>query len=161
MVLDPIPQSLPVHFFGSRPQPPTSLLPSISQTVSSCKRFIHLSFFLVYKNTWTPILPYIYYNHRALAKGMCTYVFFWENTLEKTLPRLLISASRCKIYIHLHIYVHVYMYIHIYVHISCYIYGGKYMDIWRYNHGFTYVYVHIYICICTYIHMYIHIHIHM
>ena len=25
MVLDPIPQSLPVHFFGSRPQPPTSL----------------------------------------------------------------------------------------------------------------------------------------
>ena len=26
MVLDPISQSLPVHFFGSRPQPPTSLL---------------------------------------------------------------------------------------------------------------------------------------
>ena len=25
MVLDPIPPSLPVHFFGSRPQPPTSL----------------------------------------------------------------------------------------------------------------------------------------
>ena len=25
MVLEPIPQSLPVHFFGSRPQPPTSL----------------------------------------------------------------------------------------------------------------------------------------
>ena len=24
MVLDPIPQTLPVHFFGSRPQPPTS-----------------------------------------------------------------------------------------------------------------------------------------
>jgi len=26
MVLDPIPQPLPVHFFGSRPQPPTSPL---------------------------------------------------------------------------------------------------------------------------------------
>ena len=26
MVLDPIPQPLPVHFFGSRPQPPTSHL---------------------------------------------------------------------------------------------------------------------------------------
>ena len=24
MVLDPLPQTLPVHFFGSRPQPPTS-----------------------------------------------------------------------------------------------------------------------------------------
>jgi len=31
MVLDPIPQSLPVHFFGSRPQPPTATGgPSIS-----------------------------------------------------------------------------------------------------------------------------------
>jgi len=29
MVLDPIPQSLPVHFFGSRPQPPTSRLPTM------------------------------------------------------------------------------------------------------------------------------------
>jgi len=32
MVLDPIPQSLPVHFFGSRPQPPTSLSRSLSHT---------------------------------------------------------------------------------------------------------------------------------
>ena len=31
MVLDPIPQSLPVHFFGSRPQPPTS----------PCNEFVH------------------------------------------------------------------------------------------------------------------------
>jgi len=30
MVLDPIPQSLPLHFFGSRPQPPTSPLSSTS-----------------------------------------------------------------------------------------------------------------------------------
>ena len=29
MVLDPIPQSLPVHFFGSRPQPPTSRPPCV------------------------------------------------------------------------------------------------------------------------------------
>jgi len=29
MVLDPIPQSLPVHFFGSRPQLPTSPLRAI------------------------------------------------------------------------------------------------------------------------------------
>ena len=33
MVLDPIPQSLPVHFFGSRPQPPTS--PRLLRIVSS------------------------------------------------------------------------------------------------------------------------------
>ena len=33
MVLDPIPQSLPVHFFGSRPQPPTSH-PKYEQIIS-------------------------------------------------------------------------------------------------------------------------------
>ena len=32
MALDPIPQSLPVHFFGSRPQPPTS--PIVYECVS-------------------------------------------------------------------------------------------------------------------------------
>jgi len=36
MVLDPIPQSLPVHFFGSRPQPPTS--PSNEQYILSYLR---------------------------------------------------------------------------------------------------------------------------
>ena len=36
MVLDPIPQSLPVHFFGSRPQPPTSL----ESCLCSCLCFI-------------------------------------------------------------------------------------------------------------------------
>ena len=30
MVLDPIPQPLPVHFFGSRPQPPTSPRQSVN-----------------------------------------------------------------------------------------------------------------------------------
>jgi len=33
MVLDPIPQSLPVHFVGSRPQPPTSPTRPQSQTM--------------------------------------------------------------------------------------------------------------------------------
>ena len=47
MVLDPIPQSLPVHFCGSRPQPPTSrselmfkhivcLMPSVGYTATHC-----------------------------------------------------------------------------------------------------------------------------
>jgi len=36
MVLDPIPQSLPVHFFGSRPQPPTS--PDTSRNVCTFER---------------------------------------------------------------------------------------------------------------------------
>jgi len=35
MALDPIPQSLPVHFFGSRPQPPTSPYPLSTKTSHS------------------------------------------------------------------------------------------------------------------------------
>jgi len=35
MVLDPSPQSLPVHFFGSRPQPPTSPQVMMSHVMSA------------------------------------------------------------------------------------------------------------------------------
>jgi len=51
MVLDPIPQSLPVHFFGSRPQPPTSpckgtrLIYSLSLSLF-LSLWLFLSFFL-------------------------------------------------------------------------------------------------------------------
>jgi len=37
MVLDPTPQSLPVHFFGSRPQPPTSPRQQAAQSEADCK----------------------------------------------------------------------------------------------------------------------------
>ena len=50
MVLEPIPQSLPVHFFGSRPQPPTSpeftraLLQKRPTDTSLCRRpYVHIS----------------------------------------------------------------------------------------------------------------------
>jgi len=36
MVLDPIPQPLPVHFFGSRPQPPTSHRTWSKPRISMC-----------------------------------------------------------------------------------------------------------------------------
>ena len=44
MVLDPIPQSLPVHFFGSRPQPPTShvvLDRASTNNTSTIGEFVH------------------------------------------------------------------------------------------------------------------------
>ena len=40
MVLDPIPQSLPVHFFGSRPQPPTSPPESSICVINECYTFV-------------------------------------------------------------------------------------------------------------------------
>jgi len=41
MVLDPIPQSLPVHFFGSRPQLPTSLA-TCNKLLSKIYRYVHI-----------------------------------------------------------------------------------------------------------------------
>ena len=38
MVLDPIPQTLPVHFFGSRPQPPTSRRLRIKMTIEKSEK---------------------------------------------------------------------------------------------------------------------------
>ena len=46
MVLDPIPLPLPVHFFGSRPQPPTSPMERLSSSLS-------LSIFSFLHNTWS------------------------------------------------------------------------------------------------------------
>jgi len=40
MVLDPIPQSLPVHFLGSRPQPPTSRRMCVAHVCDSCVWFM-------------------------------------------------------------------------------------------------------------------------
>ena len=41
MVLDPIPQSLPVHFFGSRPQPPTS--PHVTRMNKSSQKNVFMN----------------------------------------------------------------------------------------------------------------------
>ena len=55
MVLDPIPQSLPVHFFGSRPQPPTSRTSSCVAMPS--KLSLNRSVSLEHKG---PIFPYFW-----------------------------------------------------------------------------------------------------
>ena len=67
MVLDPIPQSLPVHFFGSRPQPPTS-------------RDMHTYFILIC------VLVYIYIYIYTLnicgielvSSTLCIYMWHWD-----------------------------------------------------------------------------------
>ena len=58
MVLDPIPQPLPVHFFGSRPQPPTSQVDTqrrnfLPRHLATKQPFLHIS-----HNHFTIILAY-------------------------------------------------------------------------------------------------------
>ena len=62
MVLDPIPQPLPVHFFGSRPQPPTSLrwrnLAPVGEKNKN-ESEVEKRFFLCALSHFAPILPHL------------------------------------------------------------------------------------------------------
>jgi len=79
MVLDPIPQSLPVHFFVSRPQPPTSRNALVSHNsapscmLSKLKSVFCIGALYTFVGTFCEYTKYI---------GLfCTYVeLFWRCT---------------------------------------------------------------------------------
>ena len=99
MVLDPIPQPLPVHFFGSRPQPPTSpqeldirvgghiSSPRLSRCTSyTCMIYtgLFLQTYLSFAGLVTELFMYIYTH---------TYVYTYtyqelHNRLHRTIRRL-------------------------------------------------------------------------
>jgi len=62
MVPDPIPQSLPVHFFGSRPQPPTSRLGRM------CCRLL--------QHTWSGLMRLLWYSLTDIDR--LTDIRFWR-----------------------------------------------------------------------------------
>ena len=125
MVLDPIPQSLPVQFFGSRPQPPTSPLRSdvdlctciykqdaIYDAISSGSwllRNFHQSILcaipalnLIYVHVYTYMMPY-----------MTRYVFVqdfdtFSPVNSSSTPRCDVDICTC-IYVHDAIYDAIYM----------------------------------------------------
>ena len=77
MVLDPIPQSLPVPFFGSRPQPPTSHAKPSNLKERHTRIFLSvcLSFFLsfyVYIHASTSV--YHCHTISMLSPILCLYV---------------------------------------------------------------------------------------
>jgi len=88
MVHDPIPQSLPVHFLGSRPQAPTSWQEATARATQRGRR--HLIFVQIYM--WN--VYYIY----TLYKYIYTYIYIY-------------------IYIYTYVYVHVYIYMYTEWHI--------------------------------------------
>jgi len=64
MVLDPIPQSLPVHFFGSRPQPPTSrcMHGSPSYDIDFCCMAVMIMISTIVACQWLLWYPLFLYN---------------------------------------------------------------------------------------------------
>jgi len=86
MVLDPIPQCLPVQIFGSRPQPPTSHYVHICDYVCICE--------YVYTYDYVCICIFI-----ICAAGMVSHLCYWH-------------ASRY-LCVHKYSYVSIYLYVYI------------------------------------------------
>jgi len=68
MLLDPIPQSLPVHFFGSRPQPPTSRTNTWAVACEYCRYWIWIRQLL---GVYITAIP------RDISAIECEYVSYW------------------------------------------------------------------------------------
>ena len=95
MVLDPIPQSLPVHFFGSRPQPPTSRLGWYCLLMCSLKKWLdNIELYIyMYRDIYEYIHIHIY-----------IHIYIYTN-----------------MYIYVYMYEYIYMYMHIYVYVNTYL----------------------------------------
>ena len=147
MELDPIPQSLPVHFFGSRPQPPTSPSPfplclqTREETIHRC----FLSFCKQEKEKSIALFPLL---HKCVARFSLlrpreetidrTFLTFCKREkghfialLHKCIARfsLLRTVPLCwqtrekprddcsSLYIHVCIYTYIYIYVYMYIYI--------------------------------------------
>ena len=92
MVLDPIPQSLPVHFFGSRPKPPTSRLTFEPFFCFAFDVWAIVLFFYVNSS-----LPHDTYKHLHNAHTSIQRTHFYRSF------RLVYDVQTCK---HTHTYTH-------------------------------------------------------
>ena len=126
MVLDPIPQSLPVHFSGSRPQPPTSR--TECQRCSGCLKS-HVIFRKRATNYRTLLRKMTYKDKASYDSTLhCTYVlnsFVYLSTqttcaarIRKYIPYTYNKNMYIYLCMHAYTYVHIYLvyrYIHIYI----------------------------------------------
>ena len=120
MVLDPIPQSLPVHFFGSRPQPPTSLYICLEGSPSAGRHWLS-RVMCVYMYTYIYIHMYTHiYIHPCILIYTHTYIL---SCLEGS-PQVQadLHESHVYIYIYIQVYKHIYTYKYIYIYMYIYVY---------------------------------------
>ena len=100
MVLDPIPQSLPVHFYGSRPQPPTShtktraLQPYIHARMANS--FAHTQFIL------SGVFHFLFIVRQLISTYSLAHTQFLRSGLNSLASRL----SRRSTHTHTHTHGH-------------------------------------------------------
>jgi len=156
MVLDPIPQSLPLHFFGSRPQPPTSPCNTPVfmhaymyeyHTQHACIHHAHMhvwigEFHVIHLLLILGAAPHC--NTHMYTSGtkkksilrlhcICLYMYMWLNTC-------LFTCRLNMYYIHIMYIYSVHSHIHLY-----YIHVGRiYTHIHIFILHIRYIYTHIY-----------------
>ena len=148
MVLDPIPQSLPVHFCGSRPQPPTSLC-VWWLGVSKSDLWNSLNFEFLFKGAL--------FIHDSGALCACIYIHTWTYFViflqgalflhDRGNLRVPTCVLHLYVYVYIHVYIHIYMYIHTHMYTYIYMYLNIYKRVW-------YIYTYIYTCIYIYLNIY-------
>ena len=92
MVLDPIPQSLPVHFFGSRPQPPTSRLILVCDMTHSCE--------ITYSYLWHDLFMCVRWLFNTAEDELCDMIhsYMWRG-LFKFVTRLICIRDTADLYV--------------------------------------------------------------
>jgi len=139
MVLDPIPQSLPVHFFGSRPQPPTSRFKGLFGVVEGHTCFAYVCMHI----------------HICECVFHTLYVCICLPHLRHSVSRVFVASLR---FTHVSIYVYIYLYIYfvicVYTSFELTAFGFKglcgIVEIYTCIHICVYIFVCIfcYVCIC-------------
>jgi len=169
MVLDPIPQSLPVHIFGSRPQPPTSLElfrrnKLFGETKELCDGTSQLDLFRRNKSMFRQ-------TSRVVSSKQVELWWFRRNTFRDTSLNLwrnkfrvetsfVTLVSTCdetsfvtlvSLVFDIYVYIYMYIYIYIYMRYLCHHNSKRLYDetslisVWY---------------ICIYIYVYIHTYMH-
>ena len=152
MVLDPIPQSLPVHFFGSRPQPPTSL---------SLTEKTHV---LCRKDSCT-LQNRLMYSADTLASGHRSQTNIFDSCILQIPTHTLYSHKYIYIYIHVRKKLQMLIQIYICIH-GIHVYLDLYKSsplLWHRSQveGLAHVfcrYLHIH---CIHTHMYIYMYMYV
>ena len=157
MVLDPVPQPLPVHFFGSRPQPPTSQsgnqVVNINYTLGRTARPVSINRKYV-ENTHTYVYIYIHvYIHNIYRiythPHMC--IVHLEGVWRDGEVVKLVWIRREAVVDFFYLYVHT----HAHMHICMYTHTQKYTDIYIHIYVYihTYMYIYTYTSICVYVYV--------
>ena len=178
MVLDPIPQPLPVHFFGSRPQPPTSRWKN--RWKKRCHpRPVNL-FDTIWQSTSPRMVPIRWpqqqIHNTSSCFAICVVLMVLCSNRAPQPAMMTIKMNECRLFtcaraagvgeplegardtasgdnFENEFGIEAYIYVYVYMYINIQIYACMYIYVYIYISMHIYIYSCIYICKYTYMHI--------